>query len=241
MDEADIRRGNPSVHVKYGRNAAILSGDIMLVMAYQHIVTYTDEVKELFSAFNLAAQKVCEGQQFDLNSEHEEDVSIKDYLKTIELKSAVLLAASLKLGAIISGATPGHMEHIYQFGLNIGIAFQLQDDMLDAFGDEKKLGKKIGGDIIQNKKTYLLLKTMELSDSVAKKDMKALMKNTTDTDVKVAGMLAIFNRLDVKQHTSQIIQKYIQAAHDSLEQMNITKERQSVLFGLMDQLINRTH
>jgi len=167
MDNADIRRGKPTVHVKYNANTAILTGDVMMIQAYQYLLDNEDPilVKSLMDIFNKMAFEVCEGQQLDMDFESRDDVSIDEYIKMITLKTSVLLAASLQLGAVIGGASTTDQNHLYEFAKNFGIAFQLQDDILDTFGEASAVGKKIGGDILQNKKTYLYLKALELADA----------------------------------------------------------------------------
>jgi geranylgeranyl pyrophosphate synthase len=167
MDEAPLRRGRPSVHKKFGASTAILSGDAMLVYAYEYLVKADAKVvSELLRVFNLCATRVCEGQQLDMNYEMSNKVTTKDYLIMIELKTAALLAASLQLGAIVGGASPKDSQHLYEFGGQLGVSFQLRDDLLDAFGESEKIGKQRGGDIVQNKKTFLFLEAMRIAEEI---------------------------------------------------------------------------
>ena len=178
MDDAPLRRGNETVHEKWDTNTAILSGDAMLILAYQYFEQYKTEVfRDLAKLFSKTALEVCEGQQWDVDFETRTDVSIPEYLKMIEYKTAVLVAAAMKMGAIVAEASVENADLIYGFGLNLGLAFQLQDDYLDAFGDPKTFGKQVGGDIIENKKTYLYLKAIEFSDDAAKQNLIEIFSN----------------------------------------------------------------
>ena len=195
MDEAPLRRGRPSVYKKWNTNVAILSGDVMLMQAIQLLSKKNHpNLHRTLSIFNTTAIQVCEGQQLDMDFEESSSVSIDDYLKMIELKTAVLLAASLKIGAIISHASSDNAHHIYEFGKNLGIAFQLMDDILDLYGNTDKVGKRIGGDVIVNKKTYLLLKAQELATGKTAKDLDfCLTSKVLDDASKVERVTAIFN------------------------------------------------
>ncbi|MGN6532523.1 MAG: polyprenyl synthetase family protein, partial [Ginsengibacter sp.] len=164
MDRAPLRRGLQTVHTKFGESTALLAGDVILVAAYEYLNKISvDYIHPVLSLFNTTAKKVCEGQQLDMNFEQDGDVNFDDYVKMIGLKTSVLLAASLQLGAILGGAGIGNQQHLYEFGKNLGIAFQIQDDYLDAFGDPEKFGKKSGGDIMANKKTFLWLQAMKVA------------------------------------------------------------------------------
>src|SRR6185312_10476276 len=176
MDKAPLRRGLQTVHTKFGEPTALLAGDVMLVGAYEYLNKINVEyIHPVLNLFNTTAKKVCEGQQLDMNFEQDGDVNFDDYVKMIGLKTSVLLAASLQLGAILGGAGLGNQEHLYQFGKNLGIAFQIQDDYLDAFGDPEKFGKKPGGDIMANKKTFLLLQAMKVAPADQQKELKHLL------------------------------------------------------------------
>lgn len=202
MDEAPYRRGNPTVHKKWGRDIAILSGDVMLVKSVEllcksdpHLIT------EIISIFNHTAVEVCEGQQYDMNFEKASSVSIEDYLNMITLKTAVLIGASLKIGAVLGGASKTDANHLYEYGKNLGVAFQLMDDILDLYGKPDKVGKKVGGDVIANKKTILLLKALELAEGKLKQELDfCLTSKAISPEDKVARVKSIFDQLDVKQH-----------------------------------------
>ena len=170
MDNAPIRRGNLTVHEKWDNNAAILSGDVMMIKAYQLITkNNSNNLHDILDLFSKTAIEVCEGQQLDMNFETQKNVTLGEYMKMIEYKTAVLLAASLKIGAITAGASKEDQDHLYKFGINIGLAFQLRDDLLDIFGSSEDFGKQIGGDILANKKTFLYLKSIQLADSSTKR------------------------------------------------------------------------
>ena len=200
MDDAPLRRGQPTVHEKWDINTGILSGDAMLIIAYQLFETYEAETfQKLAKLFSKTALEVCEGQQYDMDFENRDDVTIAEYLKMIEYKTAVLVGAAMQMGAIVANASADDQQHIYNFGKNLGIAFQLQDDYLDAFGDPETFGKQVGGDIIENKKTYLYLKTLEFSDADEQLQIQHLFGiNPTDTTDKIE---------TVKNSISQVAQQ----------------------------------
>ncbi|HRH61589.1 MAG TPA: polyprenyl synthetase family protein, partial [Chitinophagaceae bacterium] len=177
MDAASLRRGMPTVHEKYGQSTALLAGDVMLVQAYEYLNKINSAYKHrILALFNKTAKEVCEGQQLDMDFEKKTDVQLQEYVRMIELKTSVLLAASLQMGAVLGGASEGNRQHIYEFGRNLGIAFQVQDDYLDAFGDPAKFGKDAGGDIRQNKKTFLLIHALETASAEQKKMLQQLMR-----------------------------------------------------------------
>jgi geranylgeranyl diphosphate synthase, type II len=239
MDNAPLRRGKPTVWQKWGSNTAILSGDAMLILAYQLLADYAPVVlKKILPVFNKTALQVCEGQQLDMDFEAAKNVSIADYLYMIELKTAVLLGAALKLGAIISGANEKDAELLYEFGKNTGIAFQLQDDILDVFGETKKVGKQTGGDIISNKKTYLLLKAFELSDRKTEAKLKLLLSEKNE-EKKVVGVIAIYNQLNVKKYAEKEMQKFYKKALLSLEKVNADSKKKKMLTDFTEQLMQR--
>jgi len=240
MDAAPLRRGMETVHKKYGESVALLSGDIMLIKAYEYInrihVSYLREISTLFSR---TAKEVCEGQQLDMDFEKQETVSLDDYLHMISLKTSVLLAASLEMGAIIGGASGGNCRHIYQFGLNLGIAFQIQDDYLDAFGDPEKFGKDVGGDIRQNKKTILLLRALEVASAEQKAALLHLL-HTNPTD-KVERVLEIFRNCQVDAWANELKAKYVAVAYQHLEDIAVTATRKKPLQELVAFLISREY
>ena len=242
MDAAPLRRGKATVHHKWDVNTGILSGDAMLVYAYEYLLKLADKSKlyELVKTFNKAAIEVCEGQQYDINFETRDDVQIDEYLKMIELKTSVLLAGGMKMGAIIAGASPEEQEHVYQFGRNVGIAFQLQDDYLDSFGDPEKFGKKVGGDIAQNKKTYLILKALERADDETKKTLIQHMSSTPKDEVrKIAEVKAILRDLDIPKLTFELKNQYQNTAFRHLDAIQVLDERKQPLVDIANALLIR--
>ncbi len=238
MDEAPLRRGNPTVHEKWNRDIAILSGDVMLVKAYELICeSKTDYLSELLTLFNKTAIEVCEGQQFDMNFELEPEVTIPDYIEMIRLKTAVLLACSLKMGAITAGANKEDANLIYEFGQNIGIAFQIQDDYLDAYGDSELFGKRVGGDIISNKKTYLLLSALNQASLEQKERLNYLLVSEKNEKIKVEGVLDLFNRLNVPETAKKEMEKHyelgMRALADIQQAVGNKKELQDLAQMLM--------
>jgi geranylgeranyl diphosphate synthase type II len=241
MDEAPIRRNQPTVYKKWNANIAILSGDAMLVKAYDYLCkTPQKNLYEVLVAFNQAAIQVCEGQQWDMNFERRDDVSIDEYLKMIELKTAVLLAASLKIGAIIGGASKEDSAKLHEFGRNIGIAFQLQDDLLDVFSNENEFGKLKGGDIIANKKTYLLLKAFELANPAMKCKLYSVMyENNTDPKEKLNTVIDCYNQLEVEAKTQNQILYFHNKAMEALSSLNLVDTKVILLKELAEDLLIR--
>jgi geranylgeranyl diphosphate synthase type II len=240
MDAAPLRRGMETVHKKYGESVALLSGDVMLIKAYEYVSGISVEyLPKILSLVNRTTKEVCEGQQYDMDFEKREDVSLDEYLKMITLKTSVLLAASLEAGAILGGASEGNCKHLYQFGLNLGIAFQVQDDYLDAFGNPDKFGKDVGGDIRQNKKTFLLLHALQVASAEQKKELLHLMK-TNPTD-KVEKVLAIFKACHVDGWANELKHQYIKKANEHLHAIAVTSSRKKPLMELVDFLIQREH
>ena len=219
MDKADVRRNKPTVHKKFNENSAILSGDAMAFLSYQYLMeTNSPKISEVIRLFSKTAIEVCEGQQFDMNFENRLDVTESEYLEMIRLKTAVLLACSLKTGALIANANDEVANQLYQFGINLGLAFQLQDDLLDTFGDQKTFGKRIGGDIIANKKTYLLIKALETSsDKTQKELLEWLHKKKFVTDDKIKAVTAIYSQLQIQELTQQKIDFYFQKSTQLLQ------------------------
>jgi geranylgeranyl diphosphate synthase type II len=239
MDNAPLRRGKQTVWQTWGSSTAILSGDAMLILAYELLADYEPVVlKKILPVFNKTALQVCEGQQLDMDFESQKNVSIADYLYMIELKTAVLLGAALKFGAIIAGAKKKDAELLYEFGKNTGIAFQLQDDILDVFGETEKVGKQTGGDIISNKKTFLLLKAFELANKKTTAKLKLLL-NEKDEQKKVAGVKEIYHQLDVKKLAEKEMQKFYKKALSSLEKVNADSKKKKVLTDFTEQLMQR--
>lgn len=231
MDKADIRRGQPTVHKKWNETIAILSGDLMMIKAIDLLCESKHQnLAELIKLFNITAAEVCEGQQWDMNFETIDHVSEEEYLNMITLKTAVLIGCSLKLGAMVSGASHDDAEHLYQFGKNIGIAFQIQDDILDSFGEGDKVGKKIGGDILANKKTLLLIEAKQLATGQLKTDLNNwLLATEYNPDEKINAILAIYNACQVRQKAEQLKEQYLQLAFKHLAQVSIPTENTTPL------------
>lgn len=242
MDAAPLRRGKPTVHTKWNTTAGILSGDVMLIYAYRFIgrAGSPELVARLLNSFNRIATEVCEGQQLDINFETRTDVSIPEYLRMIELKTAVLLGAALEMGAICGGANSADIEHLYQFGRNAGIAFQIQDDLLDTYGDPEKFGKQVGGDILQNKKTLLVLKTMEIAAADDLAELNAWMKTgAEDPEKKVTAVRAIFDRNNIPALIESEKQGFQKTAFEHLDAVNVPVERKTVLGKTLGDLLGR--
>ncbi len=237
MDKAPLRRGFETVHAKYDLSTGILSGDVMSIYAYQHIAKVRHALPEVLAAFNKMAIEVCEGQQWDMDFERQDDVSLDAYLRMIELKTSVLLATSIQIGALLGGATAGSADKLYEFGKNLGMAFQLQDDYLDAFGDTEKTGKQQGGDIRDNKKTFLLLTALDRADGAQRQEINRLMK-TEDAD-KVPGMLAVFSDLGVDVSCREMVQHYSDRAFHALDAAAVTAVRKEPLRELAGYLLLR--
>src|ERR1700760_4079836 len=224
MDRAPLRRGMPTVHSKYGSATAILSGDVMLVVGYDYISKIqSTHIRRILQLYNQVAVKVCEGQQLDMDFEAREQVTMDEYLQMIELKTSVLLAASLQIGSILGGAGLGNQQHIYQFGINLGLAFQIQDDYLDCYGDASKFGKQVGGDIVAGKKTFLLIKTLEVANEEQRKEKKRLEK--APPEEKVPGMLHIYQACGVDSWVRELKEHYRQEAYRSLEDLAVLSKR----------------
>lgn len=243
MDEAPIRRGKPTVHKKWNRNVAILSGDTMMALAYEYILKAPEEIRtNVFSVFNKTAIEVCEGQQYDMTFEAQSSVSINEYIAMIRLKTAVLIAASLKIGALIGGASVQAADQLYSFGENIGIAFQLKDDLLDAFSDENKFGKTHGGDIISNKKTFLYIKAFEIAKGKNLEELTRLYsKSMCDANEKIEEVIRIYEKLNIRQLADNEIKTYSQKALTILENLDINMPHKSILKNIAGQLDSRKY
>lgn len=241
MDEAPLRRGHPSVYKKWNTNVAILSGDVMLMQSIQLLSKNNHpNLHDVLDIFNTAAIQVCEGQQLDMDFEKLSTVSIDDYLNMIELKTAVLLGASLKIGAVISETPAGNAHHIYEFGKNLGVAFQLMDDILDLYGDPDKVGKRIGGDVIVNKKTYLLLKAQELVTGKAAKDLEFCLNSAVlEDNTKVERVTAIFNGLNIKKLAIQEMNLFYNTAISHLDSIEANADKKLVFEQFAKSLMNR--
>ena len=241
MDDAPLRRGKATVHEKWDINTGILSGDAMLIMAYRLFENYEPKIfVKLAKLFSKTALEVCEGQQYDVDFETRDDVTISDYLKMIEYKTAVLLGAALKMGAIVANASERDQDSIYEFGQNLGIAFQLQDDYLDVFGDPETFGKQVGGDIIENKKTFLYLKAMEFSDAKGKLELQNLYSIfPSDLEDKIELSKQIFVSSGASEATQKEIMNYTNKAFQVLDDMSIDPFKKDVLKQFGEQLMNR--
>lgn len=241
MDQAPLRRGKPSVYVKWDTNTAILSGDTMFAIAYDYVAdTNKDILPEVIRVFTQTAAKVCEGQQFDINYESQDNITIEEYLNMIRLKTAVLFGASLKIGAIIGGAGQKDKELISEFGNNLGMAFQLMDDLLDTYGDEVKFGKKIGGDIIINKKTYLYLKAFELAQGKDLDELNYLFKTSgIKDDEKIDRVIAVFNKLKVRTYVEKEMERYYQKAKENLRAISVSEDKKVEFNKIIDKFATR--
>ncbi|WP_320816182.1 polyprenyl synthetase family protein [Flavobacterium sp.] len=241
MDDAPLRRGKETVHEKWDLNTGILSGDAMLILAYQYFEEYEPIVfHQLAKLFSKTALEVCEGQQYDVDFETRDDVTIAEYLKMIEYKTAVLVGAAMKMGAIVAETSEENANLIYDFGINLGIAFQLQDDYLDAFGNPETFGKQIGGDIIENKKTYLYLKAMEFSTPENKEMLSHLFSvQPSDNSDKIASVKTIFDESGASATTQDAILNYTQKSFEILSKIDISEDKKKILRKFGEQLMNR--
>ena len=241
MDDAPLRRGKETVHEKWDLNTGILSGDAMLILAYQYFEQYEPSIfRDLAKLFSKTALEVCEGQQWDVDFESRTDVTIPEYLKMIQYKTAVLVAAAMKMGAIIADASTENANLIYDFGLNLGLAFQLQDDYLDAFGDPETFGKQVGGDIIENKKTYLYLKAMAFSNEKDAAELSRLFSiHPEDSTEKIEIVKELFNTSGASTATQDAIHDFTYKAFQTLEKMNISADKKEILKDFGENLMGR--
>jgi geranylgeranyl diphosphate synthase, type II len=241
MDNSSQRRNQPTVHKKWGVNTAILSGDAMMILAYNFLgQSHSKYLSSLMRVFNKAALEVCEGQQFDINFEHRSLVSEEDYLQMIRLKTSVLFASAVQLGAVLGGADENDQTNLYRFGLNLGLAFQLQDDYLDTFGDQSVFGKQIGNDILTNKKTFLLVKAMELAKGEEKEKLLKLIKQAhIDKNEKIRQVIEIYEHLSIGKLTQKMIKLFHQNSLKDLTRVKVKDERKSPLIELAEGLITR--
>lgn len=241
MDQADKRRNKPTVHKVWNANTAILSGDAMLIAAYQLIgETAPEHLKEVLDLFTRTALEICGGQQYDMEFESRMDVSEEEYLEMIRLKTAVLLACSLKTGAILAGASREDAENLYRFGINIGLAFQLQDDLLDVYGDTKTFGKNIGGDILCNKKTFLLINALRRAEGEQKAQLEHwIARKDFDAAEKIAAVTNIYNVLGLKELSEAKMQTYYAEGMKNLAALSVSEERLAVLKEVTSRLMFR--
>ena len=238
MDEADRRRDKPTVHKLWNPNVAILSGDAMLICAYQLVAKAND--KAILELFSRTALEICAGQQYDMEFESRSDVTEEEYLEMIRLKTAVLLACALKVGAMIGGASTADADALYDYGIHIGLAFQLQDDLLDVYGDLKTFGKNIGGDILCNKKTFLLINALSAASEEQRQVMEDWMaRKTYDAQEKIAAFTNLYNELSIRDLTERRIEDYYRMANEDLARLSIAPETLSVLKGTCDRLMKR--
>lgn len=243
MDNAPLRRNQPTVHTKWNSNVAILSGDAMFTQAFQQMMLVDDEViRPVLDLFSATALEVCEGQQLDMDFEKMLTIKIKDYIHMIGLKTAVLLAASLKTGAILAKTTSENAEHIYEYGKNLGIAFQLQDDILDVYADPDKFGKQVGGDILANKKTYLLISALYNANIDQYEALVELLHNHKERFApfeKVNRVTAIYNEIGVREMAQAAVNSYYTEALTHLEKIEISDVNKQVLYDFGEQLMKR--
>lgn len=238
MDAAPLRRGKPTVHQIHGEHTALLGGDVMLVLAYEYLNKIENQhLKKVLQIFNKTAKEVCEGQQLDMDFEKKEIISLNDYIHMIQLKTSVLLAASLQLGGIIGGASEHNQLHTYEFGRNLGIAFQIQDDYLDAFGDPSKFGKQLGGDIQSNKKTFLLIHALETAKGQDLVELHQLLN--VHADDKVASVLNIYRRCGIDEWAHTLKESYLKKSFHHLDEIDVTSSRKQTLRALAEYLIQR--
>ena len=240
MDEAPLRRGQATVHEKWNDSVAILSGDVMLVKAYDLLLEAPGNLKQIIKDFNACAAGVCEGQQFDMNFEQLPTVAEATYINMIRLKTAVLLGYSLKLGAMLAEAPEEEAQKLYDFGVQVGIGFQLKDDLLDVYADQAKFGKQVGGDIIANKKTFLLLKALELANSNQKADLdRWINAEEFDSSEKVQDVMRLYDEMGIKELTLAKMEEYFANGFKELEAIEVSEEKKTTLADFTNYLINR--
>ncbi len=239
MDAADIRRGIPTVHQVFGINTAINTGDVMIIKTYEMLARLRcPQAVRVMNVFSKAATEVIEGQTMDLDFETRRDVTVEEYLKMIEFKTSVLLAAALQMGAVIGGASDEDAEAIYRFGRNLGISFQIKDDWLDTFGDADKIGKKVGGDILRNKRTLLYLTAWNEADAAQKAELSRL-ETVTDEDAKIKGTLDVFEQLNIRNRVQETINRFYDQSLEELDSVNLPEERKKVLRDLSRRIFER--
>jgi geranylgeranyl diphosphate synthase, type II len=243
MDKADVRRNRPTVHKKFSENSAILSGDVMAFLSYQYLLECkSDNLNEVLWLFTKTAIEVCEGQQLDMEFENRLNVEESEYLEMIRLKTAVLLACGLKAGALLANANIKIANQLYEYGINLGIAFQLQDDLLDSFGSQESFGKKIGGDILANKKTFLSIKALENATGEIKSELLSwLSKTGYNPSEKITAVLDMYNQLNIKELTEQKIESYFQKCTTVFQQISISEKQKQQLQEISKGMLNRVH
>jgi geranylgeranyl diphosphate synthase type II len=235
-----MRRGKPAVHKKWNENTAILSGDAMLILAYIYLAkSPSGHLKELLDLFSETASGICKGQEYDMLFENRRNVTEEEYLEMIRLKTAILLGAALQSGAVIGGAAEKDRDLLYDFGINLGLAFQIQDDLLDVFGDPSVFGKKIGGDILCNKKTYLLISALNNSDRQKKEELQFWLNSTDKKEAKIAAVTDIYAQLQVKEKARNKMASYYRKAMESLQSLDVDENRKEILKDLAKEIMNR--
>ncbi|MBQ3152175.1 MAG: polyprenyl synthetase family protein [Bacteroidaceae bacterium] len=243
MDKADVRRGMPTVWKKWGENEAILSGDTMFVLAYEFLSHVdSDKLPAALALFNEMAKEIGEGQQYDMEFENRNDVKEEEYINMIRLKTSVLIANCMKLGAMLAGASKEDAENLYRYGVTVGLAFQLQDDLLDVYGDPKVFGKKIGGDICCNKKTFLLINALEQASPEQRREMEQWMaQEEFDADAKIKYFTSLYNTLGIRRQCEEKIATLFAECDSYLDAVSVPAERKSVIKSFADSLLNRIH
>ena len=243
MDNADLRRGKPTVHKRWDANTAILSGDSMLVLAYLYIMQCESEkLQEVMALFTQTALEIGEGQQYDMDFEHRNDVTEEEYIEMIRLKTSVLLACAMKMGAILAGASDADANNLYKFGEQIGLAFQLQDDFLDVYGDSEIFGKSIGGDIVSNKKTYMLINAFNCSTVAQKAELaRWITMNTPDADKKIAAVTRLYNDIGVNKMAEKKIAHYFDNSRQYLDAVAVAPERKAELVAYVLRMMKRKY
>ncbi len=240
MDKAPIRRGKPTVHMKWNDNTAILSGDTMLIEAYKLLAQVPERhLKATLDIFSKTACEICEGQQYDMEFEKRQTVSVPEYMEMIRLKTAVLLGMALQVGAGLADAPKADIEELYQFGINIGLAFQLKDDYLDVYGNEKTFGKAIGGDILCNKKTYMLISALNDAGPETRKELEYWLNNTTDDKAKISAVTGIYNMLQTGGKCEEAMDFYFQKAVANLNRISLIEDKKQELRALAQRLMLR--
>ena len=242
MDKAPLRRGKPTVHAKWNESAAILSGDVMFVEAYKLMIKVDDSIlREVLAIFSDTASGVCQGQQADMNFEKRDDVSLPEYLEMIRQKTAVLIAGSMQIGALIGGAVPDQANLLYEFGQNLGLALQMKDDSLDVYGNPKKFGKQVGGDILSNKKTFMLIKAKQLATGNTESELDKWLNRSDDPFAKIETITSIYNLLEVRKLAEIEMEEYVNKALRALDLIAVDRSKKELLRGFAEQLLIREY
>ncbi|GHT15581.1 isoprenyl synthetase [Bacteroidia bacterium] len=240
MDKADIRRDQPTVHKKWNENTAILSGDAMLILSYKYMAkSPLQKLNPLLDLFSQTAAEICEGQQYDMEFEKRLEVTEDEYINMIRLKTAVMLGACLKTGAIIGEANENDQQNLYDFGIHLGIAFQIKDDILDVYGNQDVFGKKIGGDILCNKKTFLLIKALETANNEDKSELLRWIQTDTQSEEKIEAVRQLYNKLGIKDLAFHAMEDYYEKAKTALQAVSVEEERKNTLMSLAMDLMER--